>query len=63
MHPILLVKPHIYVCIPNYLVGIAHARFGALLAMKVYSANELAPLISIATNKFLTVNDYATAAP
>ena len=63
MYPILLVKPQISVCIPNYLVGIASPRFGALLLVKAYSANELAALISIACIRFLIVNYCATAAP
>lgn len=63
MYPILLVMPHISVYIPNYLVGIASPRFGALLAIKAYSANELDTLISIICIRFLTVIYCATAAP
>jgi len=53
----------ISVCILNVLVGIASPCLGALLAVKAYSANKLAALISIANIMFLTVIDYATVAP
>ena len=53
----------ISVCILKFLVGIASPCLGALLAVKAYSANELAALISIACIRFLTVIYYATDAP